>query len=349
MLTGGGTAGHLYPAIAVARELMRGGLRTQLVGSRRGREAHIAAAEGLEFRALRIYGWVGKGALARLQALLALPLALAAALALLAGQRPRFVFGTGGYAAAPLMIAAILLRVPLALHESNRTAGLTNRMLGRFSQLRFVAFRETGAELGGEAIAAGTPVRAEFGAIGPPEPQQRLRLLCFGGSSGAAGLDRLVLAALRQLESRKSELAIAHQVSARERAAVEQFYHGGDWRAEVGAYFDDMPRRMAQADLVICRAGATSVAELAAAGRASVLVPLPSAAGGHQRANAAALEAAGAAVMVEQGESAPAYLALEIGRYLQHRALAAEVGARARRLARPHAAREIAERLQELA
>jgi len=348
LLTGGGTAGHLYPAIAVARELMRAGYRTLLVGSRLGREAQILAAEGLEFRALRVYGLVGKGWLSRGKALLALPLALVSALALLASQRPRFVFGTGGYAAAPLVIAAILLRVPVALHESNRIPGLTNRMLGRFAELRFVAFPEAGGRLGGAAIWVGTPVRAELSLIPPPEPAERLRLLIFGGSSGAASLDRLILAALRMLESRRHQLEIAHQVSALELENASRFYRAGGWHAETTPYFLDLPRRMAQADLVVCRAGAVTVAELAAAGRASILVPLPAAAHGHQRANATALAAAGAATVVEQGEQAEAQLAVEIGRYLQHRALAAESGARARRLARPEAAREIARRLQEL-
>jgi UDP-N-acetylglucosamine--N-acetylmuramyl-(pentapeptide) pyrophosphoryl-undecaprenol N-acetylglucosamine transferase len=348
LLTGGGTGGHLYPAVAVARELMRAGFRTLLVGSRHGRESQILAAEGLEFRALRVYGLVGKGPAARLKALLALPLAVLAALVLLAAQRPRFVFGTGGYAAAPLMIAAILLRVPVALHESNRIPGLTNRILGRLVDLRFVAFRESVERFRKTALWTGTPVRAEFGEIAPPLPAERLRLLIFGGSSGAASLDRLALAALRRLEARRDQLEIAHQVSALELERVAAYYRSGAWQAEAAPYFMDLPRRMAQADLVICRAGAVTVAELAAAGRASILVPLPAAAHDHQRANAAALAAAGAATVVEQDGAAEAKLAVEIGRYLQHRALAAEVGARARGLARPGAAREIAERLQEL-
>ena len=369
MLTGGGTAGHLYPAIAVARELMQAGYRTLMVSSRQGRAAEILAAEGLELRALSVYGLVGKGLLARAKALLSLLLALGSSVALLLSQRPRFVFGTGGYAAAPLMIAAILLRVPVALHESNRVPGLTNRLLGRFADLRFVAFPESARQLGGEVIWVGTPVRAEFHAIAPPQPAERLRLLCFGGSSGAASLDRLIVEALQQLESHKSGIEIQHQVSALELEAVQRFYAAGGWKAEVAPYFLDLPRRMAAADLVVCRAGAVTVAELAAAGRASILVPLPTAAHDHQRSNALALQSAGAAAVVEQGQGAASRLAAEIGRYLGavphpcpspegrgesgHAAssaasLAAEVGARARGLARPDAAHEIARRLEEL-
>jgi UDP-N-acetylglucosamine--N-acetylmuramyl-(pentapeptide) pyrophosphoryl-undecaprenol N-acetylglucosamine transferase len=348
VFTGGGTGGHLYPAIAVARELSAHGLRVLFVGSRLGREAEILRAEGLEFRGLKVYGLVGKGLAARLKALAFLPLALLAAVLLLLAERPRFVFGTGGYAAGPVMLAALLLGRPTALHESNRVPGLTNRLLGRFASLSLSQFPEAARELGGRAVAVGTPVRADFFAIQQPAPGPRLRLLVVGGSSGAASLDRLWIDALQRLAAGADRLEIVHQCSTFELERVREFYARGGWSAQAESYYFDLPNRMAWCDLVVCRAGAGTLAELAAAGRGAILVPLPAAAHDHQRHNALAVQAAGAAVVIEQGHQAPARLAAELTRHLESRGPALDMGRQARALARPEAAREIARLLMEL-
>jgi len=344
VMSGGGTGGHLFPALAVARAL-RGidpGLPVVFAGSRRPLEAGLLAGTGFDFVPLAIEGLKRRG-WKSLRTLALLPVALAQALALLARTRPRLVVGAGGYSSGPVVLPAALLGVPTLLLEPNVRPGFTNRLLRPWVRAAAVAFPDSLPAFKGKGVVLGNPVRAAFETIGPPPAGGPFTVLVFGGSQGSAFLNEAFGAALPLLAARKADLRVVHQTGARDLARVRERYRAQGFGAvEAAAFFADMPERFARAHLVVCRAGATTCAELVAAGRAAVLVPFAAAAEGHQLHNARALEKAGGAVVLEEKDCAPEALAAAILRLAADRAALASMEAKLAALRRPGAAGRIA-------
>jgi len=344
VMSGGGTGGHLFPALAVARALrdVDPGLPVVFAGSRRRLEAGLLAGSGFRFVPLAIEGLKGRG-WKSLRTLALLPVALAQALFLLARTRPRLVVGAGGYSSGPVVLPAALLGIPTLLLEQNVRPGFTNRLLRRCVRAAAVAFPESLPYFKDKAVVLGNPVRAEFERIGPSPAAGPFTVLIFGGSQGSAFLNEAVGAALPLLAARKAELRIIHQTGEKDLARVRERYRAqGFTEVEAASFFKDMPERYARANLVVCRAGATTCAELIAAGRAAVLVPFAAAAEGHQLHNARALEKAGGAVVLEEKDCTPEVLAAAVLRLAADRAAISAMEERLAALRRPGAAGRIA-------
>jgi UDP-N-acetylglucosamine--N-acetylmuramyl-(pentapeptide) pyrophosphoryl-undecaprenol N-acetylglucosamine transferase len=356
VIAGGGTGGHLYPGIAVARELLR--RRPDAVisfaGTARGIEARVVPREGFALDLLRTSGFKGKSLIDRLRGAVQLPLGLLDAWRILGSRRPRLVVGVGGYSSGPVVLIAALRGVPTMVLEQNAVPGLTNRLLAPFVKAAAVTFDATAQHFGAKAFVSGNPVRPEFfDEIHRKESGARetpgVGVLVFGGSQGAHAINMAMVEAAPELASRGTHLRLTHQTGERDVEVVRAAYRQAGLQADVEPFLFDMGRRIADADLIVCRAGATTLAEITAAGKAAILVPLPTATDDHQRKNAGALAAAGAAEVLLQ-------IDLD-GRALVDRllALASDPGRRsrleraARSLAKPDAARTIVDRALELA
>lgn len=342
LLTTGGTGGHIFPALAVAEALRRECPRARIlfVGSDYGPEVRLAAAAGLEFEGLPARGFVGRGfrAAAAAGRMVA---AFGRALGVLRRFRPQVVAGFGGYAAFAPMLAGRCLGVPCVLHEQNAVAGASNRLLGRLARRICLSLPQTAGFPPERCVLTGNPVRAAVAAVGEmPRDFSGRRLLIMGGSLGAHALNEHVAAHLARL--RAAGVEIRHQTGKADEAAVRAAYAAAGYDpACVSAFIDDMAAAYAWADLALCRAGATSVAELCAAGVPSVLVPFPFAAHDHQTRNAEALRDAGAALLVPQSAMSEADIVGVTLSLLNDPGRRAAMSAAARRNARPDAAARV--------
>jgi UDP-N-acetylglucosamine--N-acetylmuramyl-(pentapeptide) pyrophosphoryl-undecaprenol N-acetylglucosamine transferase len=342
----GGTGGHLFPAIAVADALRLRHPHAAIVfiGGTRGLETRLVPQAGYPLRSLPLSGLKGKTLRARLVAGAAAAYAVCRCGLWFLAHRPDLVVGAGGYASGPAVLAAWLLRVPTMLMEQNHFPGATNRWLAPRADAVCLPSEPAKSRLGGIGLVTGNPVRHEFASIGPPPNAYRMALLVFGGSRGARSINRAVVAALPQWAAMTPPPRIVHQTGPEEHEAVANAYAAFPiLAADVRPFLDDMPRRLAEADLVVCRAGATTLAELAAAGRPAILVPFPFAADDHQRANAEAVRDADAAVMIEDREFDGARCAAEVAGLAIDRGRRLRMAAAARTLARPDAAERIAD------
>jgi UDP-N-acetylglucosamine--N-acetylmuramyl-(pentapeptide) pyrophosphoryl-undecaprenol N-acetylglucosamine transferase len=346
LITAGGTGGHVFPALAVARELRTRGVRVVWLGTRTGIEARVVPAAGFDVDYIRIRSLRGGGVLRWLLLPMHLNLAMWQAWRILRRRRPDAALAMGGFAAGPGSLMVSLLNIPLIVHEQNAVAGLTNRWIARLADVVLAGF--PGAFGGRHAVrVVGNPVRPEILALAPPEQRLaarrgRLRLLVIGGSQGAQVFNQVIPAALRMMpEPARPE--VRHQTGERDAAAVRARYQEFLSDAQVAAFIDDMAAAYAWADLVICRAGAMTIAELAAAGVASLLVPLPSAADDHQTANARYLATREAAELVPQSEFTAARLAELLGELGGDRALLARMAGHARGCAVTDAAQVVAQ------
>jgi UDP-N-acetylglucosamine--N-acetylmuramyl-(pentapeptide) pyrophosphoryl-undecaprenol N-acetylglucosamine transferase len=346
LIAAGGTGGHLFPGIAVADELVRRDRATRVVfaGTPRGLESRLVPRAGYALELLPILPLNGVGLARMLLGLAVLPLGLLKSALLVLRLRPAAVLGIGGYAGGPVTLLAALLGVRAVILEPNARPGFTNRVLRPFAAAAACAYEEARARFGPKGILTGNPVRGGFAALAERAPREPLTLLAFGGSQGSRALNQALLAALPHLPG-PERLRIVHQTGPAMRDAVAEGYRARGRSDEVVAFVDDMERRFDEADLVLARSGATTCAELAAAGKPSLLVPLALAADDHQTTNARALEAAGAArVLVERdltGESLARALRELCAAPLALRAM----GAAARRLGRPDAAARVADLL----
>ncbi len=344
LIMAGGTGGHVYPALAVAKALEESGARVVWIGTRLGLEAKVVAEVGIAMHSLTVSGLRGKGLLAWLLAPIRLLLALLQALRIIASQKPDLVLGMGGFATGPGGVAAWLLRRPLVIHEQNAVAGLTNRWLSRLATQVLEAFPNSFASLR-SSVVTGNPVRRDILAIAVPEKRWTdrdgpARLLVMGGSQGALSLNQIVPAAVGQLVKEQCPL-IRHQTGASTFDKAKAAYAEHGVAAELNEFIEDMAGAYAWADLVIARAGALTVAELAAAGLGAVLVPYPSAVDDHQTLNAKYLAGANAAVLLPESDLTPERLARELKRLLTRRSDLLGMATRARALARPAATRDI--------
>jgi UDP-N-acetylglucosamine--N-acetylmuramyl-(pentapeptide) pyrophosphoryl-undecaprenol N-acetylglucosamine transferase len=353
LIAAGGTGGHIYPGIAVAREILRRDPESQVrfVGTARGLESKLVPQAGFELSLIDSTGLKNVGAIARLRGLLVLPKSFLGARRLLKSFRPDVVIGAGGYVSGPVLLSAAMLRLPTMVMESNALPGWTNRVLARFVDKAAVSFEVALPYFRGKAVVTGNPVRREFFEIVARERQPgQLSVLVFGGSQGARAINEAMIAALPLLASMKDALRITHQTGESDFARVTAGYAEDGWaeRATATKYIDNMVAAFAAADLVVCRAGATTTAELIAAGKASVMVPFPLAADDHQRKNAEALAAAGAGIMILQQDLSGERLALELTSLVRNPERIARMERAARDLARGDAAAAVVDMIEEL-
>ncbi|HUB09409.1 MAG TPA: undecaprenyldiphospho-muramoylpentapeptide beta-N-acetylglucosaminyltransferase [Myxococcales bacterium] len=356
LIAGGGTGGHLFPGIALAEEVVtrRPGNAAVFVGTARGIEAREVPKAGFPLELIDVSGLKGKGLAGILVGLLRLPLALFQSLALLGRHRPDVVVGVGGYASGPVLLAAWLRRIPTAIQEQNASPGMTNRVLGLFARAIFTAFPEAARHFPARKVhLLGNPIRRALmdnflkpaARAGGP-----FSLLVFGGSQGAHALNERAVESMRHLPAPLAgSLRVVHQTGPKDFTAVRDAYAAVKVQADVREFIDDMSAAYQSADLVLCRAGATTLAELTVCKKAAILVPFPAATDDHQTKNAASMVAAGAAVVIPQGELTGERLAREIARLAEHPEERLAMEKAAGRLGRPEAAREIADVCAQLA
>jgi UDP-N-acetylglucosamine--N-acetylmuramyl-(pentapeptide) pyrophosphoryl-undecaprenol N-acetylglucosamine transferase len=346
LIMAGGTGGHVIPALAVAQELQGRDEQIVWLGTQAGLESELVPRAGISLQRIRVSGLRGKGLMTWVLAPFRLAVAVFDALAVLIRLRPKVVLGMGGFASGPGGFAAWLLRRPLIIHEQNSVAGLTNRLLAGLAREVLEGFPGAFSRRVKTRLV-GNPVRRAIIDLPAPEVRLgqhggRLRVLVLGGSQGARVLNETVPLALALLpEDKRPE--VRHQAGEKTYDAAVAGYHSTNIEARVDRFIDDMAAAYGWADLVICRSGALTVSELAAAGLGAVLVPFPSAVDDHQTVNARFLEKAGAAVLMPQGKLTPATLAAEITRCADDRELLIKRAICARRLAQPGATKAVAE------
>jgi UDP-N-acetylglucosamine--N-acetylmuramyl-(pentapeptide) pyrophosphoryl-undecaprenol N-acetylglucosamine transferase len=352
LIAGGGTGGHLYPGIALARELQRRdpAVEVSFVGTALGIEAKVIPREGFALDLIRVAGLKGKSLGARLRGLALLPLSAVDAWRVISRRRPAVVVGVGGYSSGPVLALAALRRYPTLLLEQNALPGVTNRLLAPLVRAAAVNFEEALRFFPRTGFVAGNPVRAAFFGPAVTEGHERkARVLIFGGSQGAHAINLALVAAAPQLAASGLDLAITHQTGERDLDLVRDAYQRAGLDARVEAFLYEMDRAMNQADIVVSRAGATTLSELAAAGRPAVLVPLPTATDDHQRKNAEAFARAGGAVVLEERGLTGEQIATELLALARDPARRREMSEKARALARPDAAARIADKVCALA
>jgi UDP-N-acetylglucosamine--N-acetylmuramyl-(pentapeptide) pyrophosphoryl-undecaprenol N-acetylglucosamine transferase len=357
LLAGGGTGGHVFPALAVAEELAARGWRVSFTGSESGLEARLVTERGIPFHPLPARPLVGRGLLGKAQALTTLAGSARAAAGLIRKIGAGAVLGTGGYVSAPAVVGARLARRPALLLEPNAHAGVANRWLSRWATGAAVGYRETIQELKCPCWVTGIPVRAAFfqvPALSEAAPGSGLRLLVLGGSQGAQQVNQALPAAAARLLASLPELRILHQAGARNLDATREAYAAAGLgaslleRIEVVPFLDDVAGAMAASQLLVSRAGAITLAEICAAGRPALLLPL-AIAQGHQMGNARLLADAGAAEVIAAADLTPGLLAGRLEALLSAPPLLARMGRAARSLARPRAVADIADRLEMVA
>ncbi len=342
LLAGGGTGGHLFPAVALAERLMleESDAEILFVGTERGIEARLLPELGWPLEIVDIKGFSGKGLLAKFEVMTKLIKSIKQGIAILKQFTPDIVVGVGGYASAPMVIAARFKGVPIVLHEQNAIPGLTNRMLGRWAKKVCVSFDQTGNAFA-NAVVTGNPLRGELEQC-PETETEKMTLLVFGGSRGARAINEAVCDALANLNDWNGKLEIIHQTGEEDFAKVERQYIEAGWtNSEITPFINDMASVYRQASLIVCRAGATTIAELTACGRPAILIPYPHAANDHQRANAEALAVKGAALMMDQKDVDGAKLAAVIGGLLKAPEELKSMGRVARSLGKKGAAEQI--------
>lgn len=360
VIAGGGTGGHFFPGVAVAEEVLQRSKSSEVlfVGTARGIEARVCPREGYRLELIDVGGLKGGGVVGMAKGLLRVPRALLQSRAILTRFRPDLVVGVGGYASGPVCLVAALAGIPTAILEQNSVPGITNRILGRVVRAVFASFAESARFFPARRFQLiGNPIRAKLRAALADAASQKKdaaaqkTLLVLGGSQGARALNELVPAACGLLAAEgRRDFAVVHQTGTTERDAVEARYrdHGVN-DASVRDFIEDMAAAYRDADLLVCRAGATTLAELTALGRASLLIPFPAAADDHQTMNARSLDSAGAAKLLPQATTTPRLLADAIATLLADDDARRRMAASARTLGRPEAAARIVDALAALA
>lgn len=353
LIAGGGTGGHLFPGIALAEEVVTRHPKNDVVfvGTDRGLEARVVPQNGFVFEAIKSRGLKGMGLVKLLLGLLLLPISFLTALNLLRKYRPDVVVGVGGYSSGPVVLMAWLLRIPTAIQEQNALPGFTNKVLGKVVTAVFVSFDEAlGFFDRKKAHALGNPIRRGLleNFLRSKIAHEKFTLLVFGGSLGARGINHRVVEALPHLKDLAGELSLVHQTGKSDLEAVKKGYAEAGFTADVREFIDDMATAYLGADLVLCRAGATTLSELTVCKKPAILVPFPFATDDHQAVNAKALVDAGAAVMFREAELTGEKLAGVIRELKNDPAKLGKMEKAAGNLGRPEAAREIADVLQQL-
>ncbi len=319
IIAGGGTGGHLFPAIAIAEEFLGRSPMNEVLfmGTDKGLEARLLQGLGFALRTIKVAGIKGRGLKGMAVGVMKIPRAVAQSISILRNFHPDIALGVGGYASGPALIAAICMGIRTAVAEQNSVPGFTNRVLGRFVNRVFLTFPDgEGRFAAAKTIVAGNPVRKSFMAdlSCAGKKEDIFSILVFGGSQGARSINRAVVEAIPYMEDIRNRLFITHQTGEGDLEEVKRAYRDLGIAADVQPFIADMASAYASADLLICRAGATSIAEITAVGRAAILIPYPFAAGGHQELNAKVLADAGAAEMIIEKDLSGEALAGEIRR-----------------------------------
>ncbi|HXG68062.1 MAG TPA: undecaprenyldiphospho-muramoylpentapeptide beta-N-acetylglucosaminyltransferase [Blastocatellia bacterium] len=341
LIAAGGTGGHIYPGVAIAREFQRRApdARILFVGTPRGLESKIIPREGFDLELIQVSALKGVSLAQRGKTLLQLPASFFAARRILKRFKPDVVIGVGGYSSGPVLLAAALARMPTMVVEPNAMPGFTNRMLARYVKAAALSFEEARKYFRGRVVVTGNPVRGDFAHIAKKARNGRLSVLIFGGSQGAHAINTAMVGALPLLAAKKEALKITHQTGERDYEMVREGYkNAGFDDSGVMPFIHDMAARFEQSDVLICRSGATTAAEVAAAGKAAIFVPFPFATDDHQRKNAEAFVNAGAGRMIVQSELTPERLAGEIIRLIENPDEIDRMEEACRKLGRPDAA-----------
>ncbi|TLY45282.1 MAG: undecaprenyldiphospho-muramoylpentapeptide beta-N-acetylglucosaminyltransferase [Nitrospirae bacterium] len=363
VIAAGGTGGHLYPAVALAREFLRQDPKTTVlfVGTSRELERKVLTHEGFELEKILAWPVMGLGMLRAAAALLALPVGLYQSLRILRTRQADLVIGVGGYSSPPVLVAASLLGIRRVILEPNAYPGMANRVLGPLADIIFVAFEAAGRHFTPSKVrVVGTPIRRAFlepaQAVSPGLPEVAARaagganrtLLIFGGSQGAHAINAAMLAALPHLDALRASVSVIHQTGEADHDVVKAAYEAAGFRSEVVPFVFDMPRALRSADLVVSRSGAVTVAELTACGKAAVLIPLPHAIYRHQERNAQVMESGGAAVVLSQENLTGLELAQTIETLLRDPGRLRAMGALSRVLGRVDSAERMVRECQAL-
>jgi UDP-N-acetylglucosamine--N-acetylmuramyl-(pentapeptide) pyrophosphoryl-undecaprenol N-acetylglucosamine transferase len=335
IIAGGGTGGHLFPGIAVAREIQRRNNNAEVlfVGAEQGIEARLVPQEGFTLRCLPAGSMKGVGWGARLRSLAATVKGILGAKRILKEFKPAVVIGVGGYASFPMLGAAILKGYPSVIMEQNAVPGLANRILGRWVDFAAITDPRTASYFGKRAVVTGNPIRPQFKSIPRKEHRAPYQILVFGGSQGAQSINKAIRDSLPILSDWKGSLRFTHQTGEAQLNETRAAYAAHGFEAEVRAFFNDFHQKYAAADLIVSRAGATTVAEIKAAGRAAVLVPFPFAADDHQTRNAQSMVDERAAIMIRNAELSGETLAATIRSLFSETARLEQIEQNARRIA----------------
>jgi UDP-N-acetylglucosamine--N-acetylmuramyl-(pentapeptide) pyrophosphoryl-undecaprenol N-acetylglucosamine transferase len=351
LIAGGGTGGHVIPAIAIAQEWLSRDKEREvvLVGTERGIEMKLVPQAGLPLETLRVAGLKGKGGATLLRNVSMLAPAMLDARRVLRKHKPIAAFGVGGYAAGPMMLATWFSGVPNIIFEPNAEPGLTNKLLAKLSKRIATGYEISAQAWGKKAVVTGCPVRPEFFSIAPRNLEKPFRLLITGGSQGALPINRTFVDAMDLLAARKNDLSIVHQTGERDYNAVRTAYARREINAEVVPFLTNMAERFAWADVIVCRAGAITAAEIAAAGRAAIFIPFGAATDSHQLRNAQEMTNAGAGRLITENELTAKRLTGEIFSLIDQPEQIEKQSRAARSLARPNATRDIVNLIEEAA
>lgn len=350
LIAAGGTGGHIYPGIAVAKEIMLRDATNEVlfVGTAHGLETRIVPENGFQLSLIHSAGLKNVGLIGKIKGLGVLPRSFVEARKIIRQFRPHVVVGAGGYVSGPVLLMAAIMGVPTLVMDSNALPGFTNRQLARFVDRAALTFEAALPFFGKKGVVTGNPVRPEFFDINQREPGEKIELLIFGGSQGARAINEAIVAALPVMSEEKDLLTVTHQTGEAMFDEVRSGYEVAGWEADVRPYISHMAEAFDRADLVISRAGATTCAELVAAGKPAVLIPLPTAADDHQRKNAEALVAEGAAKMILQSELSGERVARELREIVNDRSSIRSMAEKAKKLGRPDAAKAVFELIDEL-
>jgi UDP-N-acetylglucosamine--N-acetylmuramyl-(pentapeptide) pyrophosphoryl-undecaprenol N-acetylglucosamine transferase len=351
IIAGGGTGGHLFPGIAIAREFEARNSATRVIFVSTGNpmERSVLSKTVFELRCITATGIKGRGVLNQLKSVLKIPKGILESMRILKDFSPDLAIGLGSYSAGPVIIGAWLRRIPIVIHEQNILPGITNRILSRFADRIYISFKNTKSNLNSSKVQwMGNPVRnelLEYSAAQAPGPNGDtgngiLTILIIGGSQGAHAINMAVIDALEDLRD-KDRLHFIHQTGEADEQKVNDAYRRNDMRCTVRSFFDNMAELYSRADLLICRAGATTVAEVTALGKAAIFIPFPHAADNHQVLNAGMLSDEGAAEMIVEKDLSAEILSRKIGYYAAHREAINDMAAKARQFGNPNAAKNI--------
>jgi len=348
IISGGGTAGHIYPALAVGKKLRQQALKITFVGTTRKLEQSIMEHYEADFIPLKIEGLKGKGLLI-IKSLLILPYSFVKSLLILIQIKPSLVIGMGGYSSGPVVLMASLIGIPCLIMEQNLHPGLTNRILIPFVQKAVVAFEKSLFEFKGKGVHLGNPVREEFYSLRPKEREARLTVLVFGGSQGSHFLNKNIIRSLPLLKQSRDDLNIFHQTGEKDLDWVKENYRrSGLENYLVSAFFFDMPKYFQKSDLIVCRAGATTIAELIAARKPSLLVPFSQSTENHQLLNAQELERINGAQIIQEKDFNPETFLSKIRFFIQNKNKLNQMEENLKKLKTENPARQIADLCLEL-
>jgi UDP-N-acetylglucosamine--N-acetylmuramyl-(pentapeptide) pyrophosphoryl-undecaprenol N-acetylglucosamine transferase len=349
LIAAGGTGGHIYPGIAIANEIVRRNADAEVmfVGTARGLEKKIVPENGYQLSLINSAGLKNVGFVGKLKGLAVLPRSFIEARKILKEFKPDVVVGAGGYVSGPVLMTAHFLGFPTLIMDSNALPGFTNRRLARFVDSAALTFDAALPYFGSKGIVTGNPVRKDFFDIKEREVGRLVHLLIFGGSQGARAINDAILSALPFMNEK--EMQVTHQTGESNYDKVRAGYAESGWNADVRPYISNMVEAFDKADIVVSRAGATTCAEIAAAGKAAIMVPFPGAADDHQRKNAEAMVEKGAAVMILQNELSGEKLASEITRLADEPEVIVKMGRAAHNMAKPDAAGSTVDLIEELA